>query len=132
MIKGIRKAIKWLWDGSDFGRLIVVVGAVGIGFLILSIVIGGIIEGLVWIARNPAFSFMIIAFIASLIITGEVFAFLRRKAKQTDIEQALRELNTLREDLEELQRRPSGYLGLTGYAKTAGERLKTPKRNERG
>ena len=120
-------------DGGCFAIVIAIAVIVGI----VSAIVAAVTAMLEWMDQNIVFFVMIFLFVASLVITSEVFASLRRKVFRTDVKKMRSELNLLRDDLEELQRQRSGYIspadydiGLADYDKAAAKRPKPPEGNE--
>ena len=88
-------------DRRGCGGIVIVVA---VAVVIAGAIVAAITAALQWLDENIAFFLALLAFVASLILIGEAFAFLRRNTDRTEPEEVRAQLDQLRRELSLIQR----------------------------
>lgn len=115
-------------DQRGCGGIVIVVA---VAIVVVGAIVAAITAALQWLDENIAFFLALLAFVASLILIGEAFAFLRRKTDRTEPEEVRMQLDQLRSELNLIQRQTGVSVDHAGDEEAeAASRPEPPEGNE--
>ncbi len=115
-------------DNKGCGGIIIVIA---VAVVIVGAIVAAITAALQWLDENIAFFLALLAFVASLILIGEAFAFLRRNTDRTEPEEVRAQLDQLRSELSLIQRQTGVSVDHAGDEEAeAASRPEPPEGNE--
>ena len=115
-------------DRRGCGGIIIVIA---VAVVIVGAIVAAITAALQWLDENIAFFLALLTFVASLILIGEAFAFLRRNTDRTEPEEVRMQLDQLRSELSLIQRQTGVSVDHAGDEEAeAAPRPEPPEGNE--
>lgn len=115
-------------NNKGCGGIVIVIA---VAVVIVGAIVAAITAALEWLDENLAFFLALLAFVASLILIGEAFAFLRRNRDRTEPEKVRMQLDQLRSELSLIQRQTGVSVDHADDEETeAASRPEPPEGNE--